>query len=135
MTRRESKKVGKPDLNHSNSAQYSSKYINIAKLSCDLTNIKKVSKAELNDLPIIENKDRENSYVRFSVRGMNICESKVAGYKTIAGYILGIALIYPLTMLVSSDFVIDELRHDRYFEDNEKFCEASLLEKFKSNLI
>ena len=49
---------------------------------------------------------------------MNILESKAAFYKTIIAYFLGIAIIYPVSMFASSDFVNNELGKDRYFGDS-----------------
>ena len=49
---------------------------------------------------------------------MKVYYSKASAYRTIIAYFLGIAIIYPLTMLVSTDFVHDELRKDYYFGDN-----------------
>ena len=48
---------------------------------------------------------------------MKFYEKKSAGYKTIAAYFLGLAVIYPMTMLVTTDFVNEEIRKDQHFED------------------
>ena len=92
--------------------------MSISKVFVDLKTISKISKEELNNAPNLSSEDLQKSYVRFTIGNLNICETKMARYETIGAYFAAILIIYPMTTLVSTDFVNDEIRKDHYFEDS-----------------